>query len=114
MAGKPGRIVISSSVSPDGFAEISVLDSGPGIPQEISRTLFEPFVTMSKSGSESTGTGLGLAICKQLIEATGGYISVQSQLNQDTTFTLHLKQTDVVSSTVGKIHDRSSTDAKAA
>lgn len=114
MAGKPGRIVISSSISSDGFAEISVMDSGPGIPQEISQTLFEPFVSMNKAGSESTGTGLGLAICKELIEAAGGTISVQSQPNQGTTFTLRLQQAEVVASPVGKIHDHSSTDAKAA
>ena len=86
----------------------------PGIPEEISQTLFEPFVTMSKAGSESTGSGLGLAICKELIEAAGGKISVQSQPNQGTTFTIRLQQANAASSPVGKIHDHSSTDAKAA
>jgi two-component system NtrC family sensor kinase len=49
---------------------ISVRDNGPGIPQEIIKTLFDPFVTKQKTN----GTGLGLAIVKQYITAHGGEI----------------------------------------
>ncbi|MGY3214329.1 ATP-binding protein [Mucilaginibacter sp. HD30] len=53
---------------------ISVLDNGPGIPAEIQRTLFEPFVTKEKH----KGTGLGLAIVKQYVVAHGGSIDVKN------------------------------------
>ncbi|MEJ7780854.1 MAG: HAMP domain-containing sensor histidine kinase [Daejeonella sp.] len=53
---------------------ITVTDNGPGIPHEIVKTLFEPFVTKQKNG----GTGLGLAIVKQFIVAHGGKIWVES------------------------------------
>lgn len=53
---------------------ITVTDNGPGIPHEIVKTLFEPFVTKQKKG----GTGLGLAIVKQFIVAHGGKIWVES------------------------------------
>ncbi|GAA4084690.1 hybrid sensor histidine kinase/response regulator [Mucilaginibacter panaciglaebae] len=54
---------------------IRVQDNGPGIPTEIIKTLFEPFVTKQKN----TGTGLGLAIVKQYINSHGGDISVENK-----------------------------------
>jgi two-component system NtrC family sensor kinase len=55
-----------------GNITITIRDNGPGIPQEIIKTLFDPFVTKQKTN----GTGLGLAIVKQYIVAHGGAISV--------------------------------------
>lgn len=57
-----------------GNVELRVADNGPGIPDEIAATLFDPFVTRQKAG----GTGLGLAIVKQYITAHGGTINVQN------------------------------------
>src|SRR5439155_22331267 len=51
---------------------IAIRDNGPGIPDEIMKTLFDPFVTKQKSN----GTGLGLTIVKQYITAHGGEINV--------------------------------------
>lgn len=53
--------------------EISVFDSGPGIPEDVRDHIFEPFVTTS-----SQGTGLGLAITKRIINAHKGNIKVNS------------------------------------
>jgi two-component system NtrC family sensor kinase len=53
---------------------IEVRDNGPGIPSEIQRTLFDPFVTKRKH----QGTGLGLAIVKQYVVAHGGSIEVKN------------------------------------
>jgi signal transduction histidine kinase len=58
----------------DSKLQLTVSDNGPGIPQEIMTTLFEPFITKNKSN----GTGLGLAIVKQYINAHGGEISVSN------------------------------------
>ena len=52
---------------------IEVRDSGPGIPQELLTTVFEPFVTTKVSG-----TGLGLAIVQQLVGAHGGSVRVEN------------------------------------
>jgi two-component system, NtrC family, sensor kinase len=54
---------------------ITVRDNGPGIPQEIAKTLFDPFVTKQKAN----GTGLGLAIVKQYVTAHGGDIKTHNQ-----------------------------------
>jgi two-component system NtrC family sensor kinase len=67
---------------------ISVRDNGPGIPQEIMRTLFDPFVTKQKNN----GTGLGLAIVKQYITAHGGEIKVENDKGALFTIILPLQQ----------------------
>ena len=58
----------------DYGTEIRVSDNGPGIPEQILGSLFEPFVTSRKDG-----TGLGLAIVRQIVEQHGGTISVASE-----------------------------------
>lgn len=67
---------------------ISVRDNGPGIPQEIMKTLFDPFVTKQKNN----GTGLGLAIVKQYITAHGGEIKAENDPGALFTITLPLQQ----------------------
>jgi signal transduction histidine kinase len=58
---------------------LSVQDAGPGIPAEELPLLFEKFVRLKRDLAGSTrGTGLGLYICKQLVEAMGGRIWVES------------------------------------
>jgi signal transduction histidine kinase len=63
-----------------GMVRVSVKDSGPGIPAGEAALLFEKFVRLKRDLSGSTpGTGLGLYICKQLVEAMGGRIWVESE-----------------------------------
>lgn len=62
-----------------GMVCVSVKDSGPGIPASEAALLFEKFVRLKRDLSGSMpGTGLGLYICKQLVEAMGGRIWVES------------------------------------
>ncbi len=65
--------------------EIKVTDSGPGIPEEVTGHVFEPFITTKK-----TGTGLGLAISKRIITAHRGSISVESYAGGGTIFAVYL------------------------
>jgi signal transduction histidine kinase len=68
--------------------EISVIDTGEGIPPEDLPRVFERFYRVDKSRSrEMGGAGLGLAIAKHLVEAHGGGISVQSEPGTRTCFT---------------------------
>lgn len=62
---------------------IEVVDTGTGIDPELD--IFKPFAT-----SKTEGTGLGLPVVKQIVEAHGGTIEVESQPNQGTTFRLSL------------------------
>jgi two-component system sensor histidine kinase HydH len=64
---------------------VSVQDTGVGISTENMARLFEPFFT-----TKQTGTGLGLPICQRIIQEHHGAISVQSEPNKGTTFTVLL------------------------
>jgi two-component system NtrC family sensor kinase len=66
-------------------AELSVTDTGPGIPGEIRDRLFEPFFTTKK-----TGTGLGLSIAYGIVEQHRGTIRVESAPGRGTTFAVVL------------------------
>jgi len=72
--------------------EVSVADTGLGIPDDALPYLFDRFyqVDPSRAGGEKHGAGLGLAIVKEIVEAHGGKIGVRSQAGQGTTFVIHL------------------------
>ena len=94
LSGKRGEVYVSVVEIESRMMQITIADTGPGIPPEIQRTLFEPFVTTNQSNAPRQGSGLGLAVCKQLIQAAGGTITVQTKLGQGTAFTLRLPTAD--------------------
>jgi two-component system sensor histidine kinase BaeS len=74
-----------------GGVETAVSDNGPGIPSEDLPKLFDRFWRAEKSRSRATGgSGLGLAVVKQLVEAHGGRVVVESTSGQGTRFTFFL------------------------
>ncbi|MDJ0553258.1 MAG: ATP-binding protein [Microcoleaceae cyanobacterium MO_207.B10] len=78
-----GKIEIQAKRK-DKWAEITISDNGPGIPQVIQEKFFEAFVTHGKQG----GIGLGTAIVKSIIDSHRGQISFESHPS-GTTFYLH-------------------------
>lgn len=63
----------NKGISPEKFVQISIQDSGPGIPEEIVHRIFEPYFTTKNIGS---GTGIGLALVHSILENHDGYIEV--------------------------------------
>ncbi len=71
---------------------VSVIDSGPGIPEEFKPRMFERFAQADSSTSRQRGgTGLGLAICKMIIDKLGGKIDFVSAPGLGTTFYFDLE-----------------------
>ena len=74
-----GGEISYSFAEKEGFAIVTVADTGSGIPENLRSRLFRPFFT-TKTG----GTGLGLPICQKIMEAHGGSITISSQAGQGT------------------------------
>lgn len=86
----PARATIRVSTALESTrVAITVQDTGPGIPPDVLPHIFERFYR-GDPARHTGGTGLGLAIAKELIEAQGGTISVQSIVGQGSVFTLTL------------------------
>ena len=79
-----GRLRITA-IQSGKWCDLSISDSGPGIPPELRESIFEPLVT-----TKATGTGLGLALCKRIVDAHGGEIHVQSTPGEGATFYIRL------------------------
>lgn len=84
------QIIISAVKNPDGSVDISVTDSGIGIPADDLELVLEPFgQSRQNSGLTHEGTGLGLALSKQLMELGGGTLDIASRLGVGTVVKLH-------------------------
>lgn len=89
----PGGEVRVSYSHNDGYARVSVSDTGIGIAPEHLPRIFERFYRVDMERSRETGgTGLGLAIVKHIIEAHGGTIDVESEVGKGSTFSFTLRQ----------------------
>lgn len=86
--GPPGRPVVVRAMRVGGGVRIEVRDDGPGIAPEYQSRLFEKFYRVP--GSEPGGAGLGLSIVRDVVEAHGGTVGVQSAPGKGTVFWIEL------------------------
>ncbi len=80
-----GSLHVTSHLADDGRLAVALSDSGTGIPPEHLDRIFEPFFSTKKGG-----TGLGLSVSYDTVERHGGEITVQSIVEEGTTFTVWL------------------------
>ncbi len=84
---RPGVAGVPPYIPAGRYVVLSIADTGVGIPEEIQRKIFEPFFTTKERGK---GTGLGLAMVYGVVTEHKGFVTVQSKINQGTTFTVYL------------------------
>jgi len=81
------RVTVRCRVLPDGNVEVTISDTGLGMPPDVLARVFEPFFTTKPVGE---GSGLGLSICHGIVHALGGSIAAQSTPGKGSRFTLVL------------------------
>jgi C4-dicarboxylate-specific signal transduction histidine kinase len=79
------REIRVTSTATEGVAQVTVSDTGPGIPVELAQRIFDPFFTTKDVGA---GTGLGLSITYSIVQEHQGSIAVSSQPGEGAVFTV--------------------------
>jgi signal transduction histidine kinase/ligand-binding sensor domain-containing protein/CheY-like chemotaxis protein len=74
------------------YIELSVKDTGIGIPKEMLSTIFEPFEQAGGTDAKKSGTGLGLAIVKYIVDKHNGTVRVESEVGAGSTFIVALPE----------------------
>ena len=80
--------------SQEGTVSVSVRDSGSGMPPEVLARLFQPLFT-----TKARGIGLGMVVVKNLTEANGGTITVESEVGKGSVFSVTLPVTNPAAAT---------------
>ena len=97
--------------------EVSVSDTGCGIPADILPRILDPFVQVqdaSHSADRVIGTGLGLSICRSLVEVMGGELVVESELGKGSKFSIVVPNVGMASGTTGTTGTNGTGDLKSA
>ncbi|MCA9500936.1 MAG: response regulator [Nitrospira sp.] len=89
----PISVVEFPSLKPGTYLQLTIRDTGRGIPAQTLERIFEPFFTTKGKGE---GTGLGLSVVHGVVIGHRGHIAVTSTRGQGTTFTILLPRLDVV------------------
>ncbi len=83
MADSVHRELCINATPAGDMVDISITDTGPGLPEMVRARLFQPFVT-----TKATGLGVGLSVCRTIIEAHGGELRAESAEGGGTVFRL--------------------------
>ena len=82
--GPRRELVVATNRVQEGMVQISVADTGPGLPDEVRKRLFQPFVT-----TKASGMGVGLSVCRAIVESHGGRMWADDNPSGGTVFPLY-------------------------
>jgi signal transduction histidine kinase len=85
-----GKVAVVASRADERTVEVTVTDTGEGIPAEALSRIFERFYQVDKARQRTRGFGLGLAITREIVEAHGGTIAAESVTGLGSKFTVRL------------------------
>ena len=85
--GNGGHITLTMLHRTNQRVEVSVCDSGPGIPKEEQQRIFMDRVRLPQTSNQTTGFGVGLSVCRRIVEVHGGRIWVVSEPGEGACFT---------------------------
>src|SRR5690606_9722243 len=92
-----GNVAVTTLLTAERSLLIRVSDTGVGMSRENLERIFDEYGQLGSSQRDSNkGWGLGLAICRRLVEVMGGKITVESEPNRGTVFSVHLPAAAVV------------------
>ena len=81
-----GTVIINAELLDNERVSVSITDTGSGITEADMKRLFDPFDRLSYKNSNIEGTGIGLTVTRQLVEAMGGNIRVDSRVGSGSSF----------------------------
>lgn len=82
---------ITGQLAPGEYVKLSIMDNGPGIPDDIIDLIFDPFFTTKAAGK---GTGMGLSVVHGIVSSCKGGLTVESKSGKGVTFNIYFHVTD--------------------
>ena len=90
-----GTVTLEAQATETGYVQISVLDTGQGIPTDLQNNLFTPFERLGAENSLIEGSGIGLSIAKAYVEKMGGTLTFFSKEHEGSVFIVKIPSIDL-------------------